>query len=101
MRRVRSYSAGSNDDPYVPPIKDHAEGVEKEGGRYLWRRRLRRKIFSPRNWEGEGIAEKNSGEEEKPFGDYVLNPEKNNGEIGKSSPAAAALETLDKIRKSK
>ena len=53
-------------------------------------------FFSPELGRGG-----NSGEEEKPFGDYVLNPEKNNGEIGKSSPAAAALETLDKIRKSK
>ena len=32
MRRVRSYSAGSNDDAYVPPMNDHAEGVEEEEG---------------------------------------------------------------------
>ena len=55
MRRVRSYSAGSNDDAYVPPMtkQGHAEGVENAGGgRYLWRRELGERCSLS---EGEGM----------------------------------------------
>ena len=53
MRRVRSYSAGSNDEAYVPPMNDHAEGVDQCGrGRYLWRRELGDRFSLS---EGEGL----------------------------------------------
>lgn len=65
MRRVRSYSAGSNDDPYVPPIKDHAEGVKSEGD--ICGAGSSEKDFLSRNWEGEGI-----GEGEEAFGELFM-----------------------------
>ena len=47
MRRVRSYSAGSNDEAYVPPIKDHAEGVEKEGEIFVAQKSSEKDFLSP------------------------------------------------------